>query len=107
MSTMSFDTSLKLNKFDVSNKHDFLRYKEKLLVIGQMGGGFDKALESNLPTVDASGNNLANNIKKRNTTWSYLIFSLEGLPLVMIRQVVDKNPFTAWTRMINRYGPLD
>src|SRR5687767_7661829 len=101
MSMMTINDSLRLNKFDGSNKLDFTQFKEKLPGIGKLKDGFNEALETNLPIVDAAGDLILDNIMKQDVAWSSLILLLEGLPLILIHQIVSKDPFLAWNRSLN------
>lgn len=77
-------------KFDgTSTKLDFESYKTKLMAIGALRNGFQKAYKTDLPinlpetTLDPA---LTANEKLRATAMSYLILSTDGAPQNMIKQ---------------------
>src|ERR671920_409619 len=99
---------LKMQKFDGnSSKMDFETYETRLLAIGAIKDGFDTALLTNLPIISSSvppDPVIETNKKLRNLAKSYLVLTLEGPPLNLVKGCV--NPFDAWQLLVSMYKPM-
>jgi len=76
------------------------------LAIGAIKDGFDTALLTDLPitlTTVPPDPVIETNKKLRNLAKSYLVLTLEGPPLNLVKGCV--NPFDAWTLLISMYKP--
>ena len=98
---------LKMQKFDGnSSKLDFETYETRLLAIGAIKDGFDTALLTDLPITSTTvppDPVIETNKKLRNLAKSYLVLTLEGPPLNLVKGCV--NPFDAWTLLVSMYKP--
>ena len=90
-------------KFDgTSARLDFEFYKTKLMAIGALKDGFQKAYKQDLPinvpgaTLDPT---LTANEKLRAIAMSYLILSTDGTPQDMIKPAGD-DPHLAWKLLV-------
>jgi len=99
--------SLKMQKFDGNSlKMDFETYETRLLAIGAIKDGFDAALLTNLPITSISlppDPIIETNIKLRNLAKSYLVLTLDGPPLNLVKGCA--NPYDAWQLLISMYKP--
>ena len=88
---------LKMQKFDGnSSKMDFETYETRLLAIGAIKDGFDEALLKDLPIISTSTPSdpvIEANRKLRNLAKSYLVLTLEGPPLNLVKGCT--NPYDA------------
>src|SRR5687767_4547320 len=98
---------LRTLKFDGTSWMDFTWFKEKLLTVAGIKEGFDKAYLSSLPSVDANGISIHDNVKKNELAWNYLALTLEGTLLMMICRIGLKDPSIAWKTLVNRYEPTN
>lgn len=103
---MLAENALQMLKFDGRKKMDFSQYKERMIAIGVLNDNYHEALHALLPEIDANNNSIDENIKKNKITWTFLVLSLEGPPLMLARQTPN-NPHEAWTALINQYEPKD
>src|SRR6476620_9744205 len=98
---------LKMHKFDGnSSKLDFETYETRLLAVGAIKDGFDTALLTDLPiilTTVPPDPVIATNKKLRSFAKSYLVLTLEGPPLNLVKECT--NPFDAWNLLIAQYKP--
>ena len=96
-----------MQKFDGnSSKLDFETYETRLLAIGAIKDGFDTALLTDLPITSTTvppDPVIETNKKLRNLAKSYLVLTLEGPPLNLVKGCV--NPFDAWTLLVSMYKP--
>src|SRR5687767_7972056 len=99
---MSTNILKQIAKFDGTTNTNFKRYLTELLAIGALQGVFNLALTSNLDiSTTFTGTHTQaiqqENTKKRTTTWSYLLLTLEDAPQLLVEQMTSLNPFDAWT----------
>ena len=89
--------SLKMQKFNGnSSKMNFETYETRLLAIGAIKDGFDAALLTDLPIISTTTPPdpvFENSIKLRNLAKSYLVLTLDGLPLNLVKGCA--NPYDA------------
>jgi len=98
------DESLQIYKFDGSGKIDFGRWKMKTLAVAAIKGGIDEAYLNDLD-ITAACPDRADNLKKRQLAWNYLIVALDGPPLQVVLSSATKNPFDAWNDLLAIYEP--
>lgn len=97
-----------MQKFDGnSSKLDFETFETRLLAIGAIKDGFDTALLKDLPIILTTVPPdwvIETNKKLRNHARSYLVLTLEGPPLNLVKGCA--NPFDAWNLLIAQYKPM-
>src|SRR5687768_13299420 len=96
----TIEDNYKFLKFDGSNTQDFHQFKQKLLAVGAIKGGWDEALEQSLSiatTLTVSKHEA--NSRKRKLAWSNLFLVLEGTPLCIVKDITTGDPHVAWTAL--------
>ena len=104
---MKLEDSIRMLRFDGSIKSDFSYYKSRMLAMVRLTDIMDVAYKK-LIAIDAATTGYDKALHElREKAWSYLILSLDGPPLELVRVVPLEDPYAAWNLLLQKYEPTD
>jgi hypothetical protein len=103
---MRFDDT-KMLRFDGTNKSDFSYYKTRMLAMAKLNKGMDIAFKKQIEMDPKAQGYDKDEHELRDEAWSYLILSLDGPPLELVRVTPNEDPYAAWNLLKKKYEPTD
>jgi len=87
--------------FNGKEKNEWSEFAKKLLIMGTVEGGWDKALKMQLDI------EVAANKKLNKLAWCYLTLMLAGDALQEMDVISDMNAYAVWLHLEKKYKPSD
>ena len=81
-------------------RSEFSYYKSRMLAMARLNEDMDIAYLQNIETDPTKTGYDTDLHEKRKKAWSYLILSLDGPPLELVRVVPDEDPHAAWNLLV-------
>jgi len=82
-------------------------YKSRMLAMARLTDNMDVAYKKFIP-IDPTATGYDKTLHElREKAWSYLILSLDGPPLELVRVVPLEDPHAAWNLLVQKYEPTD